>query len=55
MLTLAIGGNLHLAPIGPNPQNVLDIATGRSRKISRVARSDLSSGTGIWAIEFGKC
>jgi len=28
---------LHFAPIGPNPQNVLDMGTG----------------TGIWAIEFG--
>lgn len=29
---------LFLAPIGPSPQKVLDIATG----------------TGIWAIDFGK-
>jgi hypothetical protein len=31
-------GKLHWAPIGPNPQRVLDIGTG----------------TGIWAIDFGK-
>lgn len=31
-----LDGQLHLAPIHPNPQNVLDIGTG----------------TGIWAIEF---
>jgi SAM-dependent methyltransferase len=35
MLTL-LDGKLHLAPIGENPQNVLDIGTG----------------TGIWAVEF---
>ena len=26
---LSLEGNLHLAPIGPNPQNVLDFATGK--------------------------
>jgi hypothetical protein len=25
---LSLEGNLHLAPIGSNPQNVLDVATG---------------------------
>ena len=30
MLTLAFEGNLHLAPISSNPQNVLDFATGMS-------------------------
>lgn len=35
---LALGGHLHLAPIGPNPQKVLDIGTG----------------TGIWAIQFAE-
>jgi ubiquinone/menaquinone biosynthesis C-methylase UbiE len=33
---LTLDGKLHLAPIDPNPQNVLDIGTG----------------TGIWAIDF---
>jgi ubiquinone/menaquinone biosynthesis C-methylase UbiE len=37
MMTLATGGKLHLAPIGDNPQRILDIGTG----------------TGIWAIEMG--
>jgi ubiquinone/menaquinone biosynthesis C-methylase UbiE len=37
MWSITLDGKLHLAPIGPNPQNVLDIGTG----------------TGIWAIEFG--
>lgn len=36
MWSITLDGKLHLAPIGPNPQNVLDIGTG----------------TGIWAIEF---
>jgi ubiquinone/menaquinone biosynthesis C-methylase UbiE len=38
MWSITLDGKLHLAPIGPNPQNVLDIGTG----------------TGIWAIEFGE-
>ncbi|KAF1995368.1 S-adenosyl-L-methionine-dependent methyltransferase [Amniculicola lignicola CBS 123094] len=35
--TLRLGGELHLAPIGDNPQRILDVATG----------------TGIWAIDMG--
>ncbi|KAF2250247.1 S-adenosyl-L-methionine-dependent methyltransferase [Trematosphaeria pertusa] len=35
--TLRLGGELHLAPIGDNPQRVLDLGTG----------------TGIWAIDMG--
>jgi hypothetical protein len=35
-MLILLGGKLHLAPIGENPQNVLDIGTG----------------TGIWAVEF---
>jgi ubiquinone/menaquinone biosynthesis C-methylase UbiE len=31
-------GKLNLAPIGPDPKNVLDLGTG----------------TGTWAIDFGK-
>lgn len=38
MFGVTLKGRLHLAPIGPNPQNVLDFATG----------------TGIWAIEFAQ-
>ncbi|RFN46471.1 hypothetical protein FIE12Z_9306 [Fusarium flagelliforme] len=34
--SLVLEGKLHLAPIGPNPQRVLDLGTG----------------TGIWAIDF---
>jgi hypothetical protein len=34
MLTLLLGNKLFIAPIGPNPQHVLDIGTG----------------TGIWAM-----
>jgi ubiquinone/menaquinone biosynthesis C-methylase UbiE len=37
MWSITLDGKLHLSPIGPNPQNVLDIGTG----------------TGIWAVEFG--
>jgi methylase of polypeptide subunit release factors len=37
MMVLVSGGQLHLAPIGENPQRILDIGTG----------------TGIWAIEMG--
>jgi len=37
MFTMVLGDKLHLAPIGPNPQNVLDIGTG----------------TGLWCIEMG--
>jgi ubiquinone/menaquinone biosynthesis C-methylase UbiE len=37
MWSITLDGKLHLAPIDPNPQNVLDVATG----------------TGIWAVEFG--
>lgn len=38
MLSLMLDGKLHLAPIDPNLQDALDVGTG----------------TGIWAIEFGK-
>lgn len=38
MCLILLEGRLHLAPIGSNPQNVLDVGTG----------------TGIWAIDFGK-
>jgi ubiquinone/menaquinone biosynthesis C-methylase UbiE len=38
MWSITLSGKLHLAPIGPTPENVLDVGTG----------------TGIWAIEFGK-
>jgi SAM-dependent methyltransferase len=37
MWNITLDGQLHLAPIGPKPKNVLDIGTG----------------TGIWAVEFG--
>lgn len=37
LMTLLLDGNLHMAPIGKNPQRILDIGTG----------------TGIWAIEMG--
>jgi methylase of polypeptide subunit release factors len=35
---LLLGGELHLAPIGDNPQRVLDLGTG----------------TGIWAMDFAE-
>lgn len=38
MVRLLSGQNLHFAPLGDNPQNILDIGTG----------------TGIWAIEMGE-
>ncbi|CAL3971104.1 hypothetical protein PZA11_007450 [Diplocarpon coronariae] len=37
MMVNLLGGRLHFAPIGDNPQNILDMGTG----------------TGIWAIEMG--
>jgi SAM-dependent methyltransferase len=37
MFTMVLGDKLHLAPIGSNPQNILDIGTG----------------TGLWCIEMG--
>ncbi|KAF1815802.1 S-adenosyl-L-methionine-dependent methyltransferase [Eremomyces bilateralis CBS 781.70] len=37
MLNLCTGGKLHFAPIGDNPQRILDLGTG----------------TGIWAIDMG--
>lgn len=37
MCLVLLDQELHLAPIGKNPQTVLDVGTG----------------TGIWAIEFG--
>ena len=38
IMTLRCNGELHLAPIGPNTQRILDIGTG----------------TGIWAIDMGE-
>jgi ubiquinone/menaquinone biosynthesis C-methylase UbiE len=38
LFVISLHGALHLAPIKEGLQNVLDVATG----------------TGIWAIEFGK-
>ncbi|KAK7984048.1 S-adenosyl-L-methionine-dependent methyltransferase [Apiospora arundinis] len=38
MWEITLDGNLHLAPIGPSPHHVLDIATG----------------SGIWAIDFAE-
>lgn len=38
MHELAFDGRLHLAPISPDPQNVLDVGTGR----------------GDWAIDFAE-
>lgn len=35
---LLLDGELHLAPVGENPQNILDVGTG----------------TGIWAIEMAE-
>ena len=37
MARLAIGGKLHTAPIGDNPQRILDVGCG----------------TGIWTIDIG--
>jgi hypothetical protein len=37
MALLRTGGKLHLAPIGDEPQRILDVGTG----------------TGIWAVEMG--
>ncbi|KAI9829801.1 MAG: hypothetical protein M1826_005378 [Phylliscum demangeonii] len=37
MVNITLDGRMHLAPIGPNPQRILDLGTG----------------TGIWAIEMG--
>jgi ubiquinone/menaquinone biosynthesis C-methylase UbiE len=39
MWEITLDDKLHLAPIGPSPHRVLDIATG----------------SGIWAIDFGSC
>jgi hypothetical protein len=49
-------GRLHLSPIGPKPQNVLDIATGleTAAPIFHVSNLTSNSGTGNWAIDFGK-
>jgi ubiquinone/menaquinone biosynthesis C-methylase UbiE len=38
LYTAVLSGKLYLSPIGNNPRNVLDVGTG----------------TGIWAIEFGR-
>ena len=38
MIVIMLDGRLHLAPIDPDLQSVLDVGTG----------------TGIWAIEFGE-
>jgi hypothetical protein len=29
-------GSLHLAPIGPNPQNVLDVGTGEEKYLCKL-------------------
>jgi hypothetical protein len=46
-------GKLYLAPIGDNPQNVLDMATGWQPPPLLSSDTNSPTGTGIWAIEFG--
>jgi SAM-dependent methyltransferase len=49
-----LGNRLAVAPIDTIPlHNVLDIATGKPNRISDEQRTDRSTGTGVWAIEFG--
>ncbi len=38
MMSIALDGKLHLAPLKPNPQRILELATG----------------TGLWAITMGR-
>jgi hypothetical protein len=49
-------GKLNLAPIGPNPHNVLDVATGLELApyVYIGLNFDVSLGTGNWAIDFGE-
>lgn len=52
---MTLGGKLLLAPIGQNPQRVLDVGTGTGRNSKTIDDPTLlTEGIGIWAIDFAE-
>jgi ubiquinone/menaquinone biosynthesis C-methylase UbiE len=56
---MTLEGKLHLAPIGANPQRVLDVGTGTGKDllslhVSYTASADEMHDLGIWAIDFAE-
>ena len=51
MTVMLCGGKLHFAPIGDNPQAILDLGTRGSNSAEARLTTSTGTGTGIWAIE----
>ncbi len=52
---MILDGKLYLAPIGKNPQRVLDIGTGTGIvRTPTVVSLSLMNELGIWAIDFAE-
>lgn len=56
IFNITMGGMLQLAPIGDNPQHVLDVGTGTGNAFCREQDNEAITDMwiGIWAIDFAE-